>query len=247
MSNLETILNQIEALKLRESQVRAADTKTFQQAHEVRAALAAVRQELENLRVTKTDAVKDKAWEYRQMIDKLRAFVSTALPATAKVLVISRGDNELMNLGRECWHFPQVEGGGYAGHYPADSQAAIAHLEDLRAKTANYLLIPGTATWWLTHYVDFHRHLESRYLRIRSDETCMLYGLSAPSTASSALEVRPPHKVAPPVAPAPELLVPQSVAARADAVNGHHQHNGRESQGIVLRLWRRFSLGRVSR
>jgi hypothetical protein len=181
------------------------------------------------------------------MIDKLRAFVGTALPSTAKVLVISRGDNELMNLGQECWHFPQVEGGGYAGHHPADSQAAIAHLEDLRAKTANYLLIPGTETWWLTHYVDFHRHLESRYLRIRSDEICTLYGLSEPPKACPDLEARPPHKVTPTMAPASEPLVPQPVAARAEAVNGHHKHNGLESRGLVGRLLRRFSLGRGGR
>ena len=32
-----------------------------------------------------------------------------------------------------AWHFPQTADGVYAGHYPATGEAAIAHLESLRA------------------------------------------------------------------------------------------------------------------
>ena len=47
----------------------------------------------------------------------------------------------------------------YAGHHPADSEAAIHHLEDLRAAGRAYL-VPATSSWWLDHYDDFRNHLE---------------------------------------------------------------------------------------
>lgn len=51
------------------------------------------------------------------------------------MIVVSRGDSDLLNLGgRQAWHFPQTEDGVYAGYYPADSTEAITHLEVLRAK-----------------------------------------------------------------------------------------------------------------
>jgi hypothetical protein len=66
----------------------------------------------------------------------------------------------------------------YAGHHPADSAAAIAHIEELRKRGAKYLLIPRTGFWWLEHYTDFRDYLESRCRRVWRDErTCVLYAL----------------------------------------------------------------------
>src|SRR5438034_539208 len=77
------------------------------------------------------------------------------------IIVVSKGDDELLKLGGCCaWHFPQCEDGVYAGFYPVDSAAAIAHLEELRAKGAGFLLFPATSLWWLDHYVAFRWHLE---------------------------------------------------------------------------------------
>ena len=60
------------------------------------------------------------------------------------MLVITRGDDALLQLDRrEGGHFPQSPTGLYAGHYPADGAAAVAHLEELRAAGAQYLTIPG--------------------------------------------------------------------------------------------------------
>jgi len=74
--------------------------------------------------------------------------------------VISKGDDELLNLGgRQAWHFPQHEDGTYAGHHLADSAECIAELARLRAKGADFLVIPSTATWWLDHYEAFARYL----------------------------------------------------------------------------------------
>ena len=66
-------------------------------------------------------------------------------PATAIHPVLSKGDDALLAaIGPNASHFPQDRAGGYAGYNPADSIVAIAHIEDLRAAGASYLLIPAS-------------------------------------------------------------------------------------------------------
>ena len=109
-----------------------------------------------------------------------------ALPRNATVIVVSRGDDELLDLyGRRGWHFPQTEDGTYAGYYPAASTAAIAQLEALRSKGAEFLLFPDTSLWWLEHYPEFGRHLQSRYREVaRREGTCLIYALNQPITGN---------------------------------------------------------------
>lgn len=118
---------------------------------------------------------------YQQLVRRIREVVRTKLPTAATVIVVSKGDNELLKLdGKRAWHFPQNEEGVYAGHHPADSAEAITHLEELRAKGGEFLLFPGTAFWWLEEYGEFGRHLDGRYRRVWDDEPCIIYELSAP-------------------------------------------------------------------
>lgn len=116
---------------------------------------------------------------YRALVERIRGVVSTAVPSSATVLVVSRGDDALLDLGGpQGSHFPQTDQGTYAGHHPADSAAAIAHLEALRGTGAEYLLLPRTAFWWLDHYTEFRNHLDQHYDRVRSDESCILFRLT---------------------------------------------------------------------
>jgi hypothetical protein len=117
--------------------------------------------------------------QYRQLAERIREVVQTALPPDATVIVVSKGDNELLKLdGQRAWHFPQTEDGVYAGYYPADSTAAIAHLEALRAKGGEFLLFPITAFWWLEHYAEFKQHLERHYrVVVHQEDTCLIFAL----------------------------------------------------------------------
>ena len=127
---------------------------------------------------------------YQQLVRKIREAVRAALPPGATVLVVSRGDGEILNLeGRTAWHFPQLKGGAYAGHNPADSAAAIRHLEELRAGGAEYLLFPATGLWWLEYYQEFRRHLETHYpVVMRQEDTCVIFALrEGRSSADAAL------------------------------------------------------------
>jgi GT2 family glycosyltransferase len=97
---------------------------------------------------------------YNELVERIRKAVCEAVPAGATVAVISKGDAELLRLGeRQAWHFPQHEDGTYAGHHLADSAECIAELARLRAKGADFLVIPSTASWWLDHYEAFARYL----------------------------------------------------------------------------------------
>ncbi|HTN23860.1 MAG TPA: glycosyltransferase, partial [Solirubrobacteraceae bacterium] len=117
----------------------------------------------------------------RQVVGHVHELAATALPPGATVLVISRGDDALVELA-DCrgWHFPQADGGAYAGHHPADSDSAIEHLEDLRARGAEFLVVPATSDWWLEYYAEFARHLDTRYARVAErDGGYVLFSLAA--------------------------------------------------------------------
>jgi GT2 family glycosyltransferase/glycosyltransferase involved in cell wall biosynthesis len=115
---------------------------------------------------------------YRSLVVKIREAVRTMLPPDAIVLAVSKGDEELLDLPvRAVWHFPRDSEGGYTGYYPADSSAAVNHLEQLRLLGAQYLLFPGTAVWWLDYYDDFRRYLDEHYRRMPQSEHCLIYHL----------------------------------------------------------------------
>ena len=118
--------------------------------------------------------------EYAAMIEGVRAAVCAQVPPDATVLVVSKGDEELLQLhGVQGRHFPQDETGGFAGHYPADDQEAINHLEALRARGAEYLLFPRTSAWWLEHYGGLRKHLESTYEAVARDDACIIFAARA--------------------------------------------------------------------
>jgi hypothetical protein len=127
--------------------------------------------------------VPGKYLRYRQLVRRIWQVARTNLPAVATVIVVSRGDEALLELGdgRRGWHFPQGEGGIYAGHYPTDDAGAIAHLEELRAKGGAFFLLPETSLWWLEHYGGFREHLEEHYRPFVHEEgTCLIFDLREP-------------------------------------------------------------------
>jgi hypothetical protein len=108
---------------------------------------------------------------YERETECVREAVKQTVPTGATVLMISRGDEELLRLnGRRALHFPQAEDGAWAGHHPADSAEAIGHLEVLREQGAGFLVVPPTYMWWLRHYDGLREHLDARYMTVLSDD-----------------------------------------------------------------------------
>lgn len=114
---------------------------------------------------------------YSNLVERIREEAVGAVPEGATILVISRGDRELLRLdGRRARHFPQAPGGGYLGHHPSDGEEAVAMLEQQRRKGADYLLMPSTAGWWLEHYTEFADHLHRRCSGVAYDH-CSIFRL----------------------------------------------------------------------
>jgi GT2 family glycosyltransferase len=120
---------------------------------------------------------------YRHLVERVRAAVAEAVPAGSAVLVVSRGDREIIKLKEhEARHFPQDADGRYLGHHPRDSEEAIARLEDMRDGGAEYLVLPSTAYWWLEHYRDFAEHLRRHY-PVTDRGVCSIYRLGSDRAA----------------------------------------------------------------
>ncbi|HSQ28982.1 MAG TPA: glycosyltransferase family 2 protein [Gemmatimonadaceae bacterium] len=97
---------------------------------------------------------------YRMLIERIRSSVSECIPTGTTIAVVSRGDDALLDLGATtAWHFPLAADGRWAGHYPADSAAAVEQVEAVRLAGAEYLLLPEPAFWWLDHYSGLGDHL----------------------------------------------------------------------------------------
>jgi hypothetical protein len=101
---------------------------------------------------------------YESLRRQMGVMVRNNIPSGSTILVVTRGDDVLLELpGYEGWHFPRAADGAYAGYHPADDGDAIGQLEHLRRHGADFLVIPAPAAWWLEHYRGFTKHLDERY------------------------------------------------------------------------------------
>jgi hypothetical protein len=126
------------------------------------------------------EAAPATAVDYERLVGAVREVVHRVVPINATVLVVSRGDQELLELGpRKGLHFPQDQLGKPAGYHPSDSDHAIQMVEHERERGAQFLLIPSTEFWWLDYYEGLRTYLESRYRVIEAGEDCWIAQLSS--------------------------------------------------------------------
>lgn len=103
------------------------------------------------------------ALSYDEVVAGCRRLVAENVPSYAAVAVVSKGDDRLTEFGgRRAWHLPSMLDGTYAGHHPANGAEAVSHLEMLRTRGAEFLLIPRTSLWWLDHYPELREYLADR-------------------------------------------------------------------------------------
>jgi GT2 family glycosyltransferase len=148
--------------------------------------VAELQRELVRLAAELTDhgvEVELPGLDYEDDVAGIREQVERSVPAGATVLVVSRGDSELLRLGgREARHFPSGGDGRYLGHHPADDEEAVELLEKSRGEGAEYLVIPAAESWWLDHYAGFAAHLATCCRAEEVHDSCRIYAL-APSAA----------------------------------------------------------------
>src|SRR5688500_6491518 len=100
-----------------------------------------MRRDIETLQRTVDDLRRTIQWQ--RYGARFRARLCDMLRPDAAVLVAAKGDDDLLALGaRRTAHFPQALDGQYAGGYPGEDVAAIAHLEALRGEGYDTLIFP---------------------------------------------------------------------------------------------------------
>ena len=124
--------------------------------------------------------------DYLTLKEQLRDTVRACVPSQETLVVVSKGDEDLLRLHKgPSLHFPQGDGGKYAGYYPADSADAIRHLDSLHAQGGRFLLFPRTAFWWLEHYTGFADHLEREHRLVHRDVACRIFQLVGTPAATA--------------------------------------------------------------
>ncbi len=120
----------------------------------------------------------DEGQSYAELVPRVRATAEERLPAGASLLVVSRGDPELLRIrGRNAEHFPQDRAGAWAGFYPADGEAAVRHLEELIARGHGFIVFPSTGFWWLDHYAELAAFLGRSAALVAADRHCLIFDL----------------------------------------------------------------------
>jgi uncharacterized coiled-coil protein SlyX len=101
---------------------------------------------------------------HRRLVGQVRAAVANHVPAGARLLVATYGDDALLSHGdRRSQPFPQSPSGVTADYTDVNSAEAIAQLEALRDDGAEYLVVPSPALPWLASHPELERHLDERY------------------------------------------------------------------------------------
>jgi GT2 family glycosyltransferase len=181
--SLNDLITRVDSLLLREEEIQA-------RLYDLNLSLAALRQASPDPASTAAGENVPAAGDdsYPDCIRRVREVVRELLPGDATVIVVTRGDEDLLDLyGRRAWHFPQAADGRYMGYYPPDGTAIIAHLEALRRQGGQYLLFPKPALWWLKSYSKFSDHLHRHYpVMLRDEKTCVLFALDKKNSQSDS-------------------------------------------------------------
>ena len=125
----------------------------------------------------------------------LRRLQSVGRPDSV-VLMATRSSGDATDLGsRPCWPFPQGRDGGWAGYEPADSKAAISHLEAQRSRGASYFVLPRSAFSWRRRYPELLQHLEETGLRVHEDEHSVVWDIARDPEGGVRLDITPAARV----------------------------------------------------
>ncbi len=171
--------------------------------------------------------------DYPVLVARVREMVEQYVPQGASVAVISHGDQDLITFNnRHGMHLPHDQAGEWIGYNP-ETQAAIACLEEARARGARYFLVPQPYLWWLDHYKELALHLRDTYRQVASEEAGALFDLTARTLSEqlSQLNVRVDYLLGM-SAPLSAFLAQQSAATAV--VNGNA--GPQEQEGSLMPL-----------
>jgi 4-amino-4-deoxy-L-arabinose transferase-like glycosyltransferase len=99
-------------------------------------------------------------------------------PKNSLIAAADNGDPAVFYYAeRKGWHFPEKEG-IYNGE-PRETVQAIADLEQLRSRGANYLVFTKDTKWWLDYYRAFAQHLAENATLMETTSGFKIYQLKS--------------------------------------------------------------------
>lgn len=121
---------------------------------------------------------------HRKLVTQIRDIVAQHVPAGARVLVATYGDDAFLQLGeRQTEVFPQPSPHISADYTDTSDEAAIAQLGELRANGAEFLVVPSPALPWLANHPALEQYFtEHLSLILRERGVVAIYALR-PGTA----------------------------------------------------------------
>jgi hypothetical protein len=129
--------------------------------------------------------------EYDRMVDRIRDLTAQVVPSDMIAVVISKGDEKLIDLAPvRGWHFPRAASGAYLGYYPELGREAAQHLSNLYESGARYFIVPRTAQWWLFHYEELRAYLDQSTRIHTEEQACTIYALRGPLGHTTFAEPR---------------------------------------------------------
>jgi hypothetical protein len=130
--------------------------------------------------------------EQRRCLPGVRALLDNLLPEESGVLVLSEGDDSLLELGRRAWHFPHDAGGRHVPLEPDGGRRAVSQLRALAGQDSRYLVLPATLFWTLGRRPALASYLEEECRRLALRwRICAVYELRSRSRTSIPKALRP--------------------------------------------------------
>jgi hypothetical protein len=116
---------------------------------------------------------------YRRLVDQVRQLVAAHVPAGARTLSATYGDDALLDLGdRLTEPFPRSVSGIAANYTDIGGDDAVGQLESRRAEGAEFLVVPSPALPWLANHPELERHIETHYVAVtRERGVATIYAL----------------------------------------------------------------------
>ena len=97
-------------------------------------------------------------------------------PENSLIAAADNGDPTVLYYGeRKGWHFLEKDGIYYGD--PDGSEPAIANLQELREKGANYVVFTSNTEWWLDLYPEFREYLHENSALIAATSKFSIYRL----------------------------------------------------------------------
>ncbi|HEX2281191.1 MAG TPA: sulfotransferase, partial [Thermomicrobiales bacterium] len=101
---------------------------------------------------------------HRKLVAGVRQLVEAHVPPGSRMLVITYGDEAMLDLGdRVTESFPRSADGVAADYTDVRGNEAVNQLESLRDVGAEFLLVPSPALPWLAARPELARHLDGQY------------------------------------------------------------------------------------